>query len=50
MPVEDDSIHPCPAWVVKEGVVGLDVVSEGVSRQGQHHVVTPPGVVGGCGI
>jgi hypothetical protein len=50
MPVEDDSIHPCPAWVVREGIARLNVVGEGVSCQGQHHVVTPPGVVGGCGV
>jgi hypothetical protein len=32
---EDDNIHHDPAWVVEEGVVKLDVVGEGISRQGQ---------------
>jgi hypothetical protein len=44
-PGENDGIHPSLAWVVGEGVVRLDVVEEGTSRQGQQHVVMPPGVV-----
>jgi hypothetical protein len=44
---ESDDIHPGLAWVVREGVVRLDVVGEGISHQGQQHVVTPPGIVVG---
>jgi hypothetical protein len=49
-PGQDDGINPDPAWVLGEGVVRLDVVGEGISRQGQQHVVTPPDVVVGRGI
>jgi hypothetical protein len=49
-PGEDDGIHLGLAWVVEEGIVRLNVVSEGISHQGQHHVVTPPGVVGRRGV
>jgi hypothetical protein len=47
---EDDGIHFGPSWVVREGIVGLDVVGEGVYHQGQHNVVMPPGIVWGCGV
>jgi hypothetical protein len=47
---EGDDIHPGPSWVVGEGIIRLDVVDEGISRQGQWHVVTPPSVVVGRGI
>jgi hypothetical protein len=49
-PRENDNIHPSPAWVVGEGIIRLDVVGEGISRQGQQHVVTPPGIVVGRGV
>jgi hypothetical protein len=44
-PGENDGIHLGPACVVGEGVIRLNMVSEGISRQGQQHVVTPPDVV-----
>jgi hypothetical protein len=42
---ENDDIHPGPACIVGEGIARLDVVIKDISRQGQQHVVTPPGVV-----
>jgi hypothetical protein len=42
---DNDDIHPGPACIVGEGIARLDVVIKGISRQGQQHVVTPPGVV-----
>jgi hypothetical protein len=49
-PAEDDGIHFGPSWVIREGIVRLDVVDEGVSRQGQHNVITPLSIVGGRGV
>jgi hypothetical protein len=46
-PAEDDSVHPGPRRIVDEGIVGEDVVSEGVPCQGHQYQVTPDGVVGG---
>jgi hypothetical protein len=31
-PGQDNDINPDPAWVLREGVVRLDVVGEGISR------------------
>jgi hypothetical protein len=45
-PAEDDSIHPGPRKIIGEGIIGEDVVDEGVPCQGHQHQVTPDGVVG----
>lgn len=44
-PTEDDSLHAVLARVVGEGVVGLNVVKEGISRQDQQHEIMPTSVV-----
>jgi hypothetical protein len=49
-PGKDDDILPGPAWVVGEGIIRLDVVGEGISHQGQQHVLMPPGLVVGHGV
>jgi hypothetical protein len=49
-PAEDDGAHSSPHRVIRESVTGLDVVGEGVSRQGHQHEITPKGLVRGCGV
>jgi hypothetical protein len=36
--------------ILGEGVIELDVVGKGVSRQGHQHEITPKGVVQGRGV
>ena len=43
---KDDARQRGPGRVIGEGVVGLDVVGEGLSRQGQHHEIAPASVFG----
>jgi hypothetical protein len=47
-PVEDDSVHLGPRRIVSEGIVGEDMVGEGVPCQGHQHQVTLDGIAGGC--
>jgi hypothetical protein len=49
-PAADDSVHPGPHRILDEGIIGEDVVGEGVPCQGHQHQVTPDGVVGGCSV
>lgn len=41
---KDDARQTGLGRVIGKGVVGLDVVDEGLSRQGQHHEITPASV------
>jgi hypothetical protein len=49
-PAEDDSVHPGSRRIIDEGVVGEDIVGEGVLCQGHQHQVTSDGGVGGCSV
>jgi hypothetical protein len=47
---KDNGVHSSPRRIIRECIIRLDVVGEGVSCQGHQHEVMPEGIVRGCAV